>query len=336
MQERDLIEQIRQLVGTESADVLQGIGDDCAVVEKNATTVWLISMDTLVETVHFDLAWHPASQLGRKAVSVNVSDIAAMGGKPCFVLLSLGLPTDFAESWTTGLMEGIRGACSDYGCLLIGGDTVCSPGKAVLTLTVIGEMAREKVIYRHGAKVGDVVWVSGSLGNAAAGLDLFKSGSQDDLLRFQPLLDAHLDPTARVELGGLLAQSQKVHAMMDLSDGLATDLSHLCRQSNVGARIMADQLPGQHLLREAAELLAANPVDWMIAGGEDYELLFTAAVDDSAEVNRLARQSGCSLSAVGRIVDGCGVVLKNSSTRAEAVEQIISYQGYDHFKRKKS
>ncbi|MCI5143795.1 MAG: thiamine-phosphate kinase, partial [Candidatus Electrothrix sp. ATG1] len=233
MTERDLIKQIRNLVSHEGAGLVQGIGDDCAVVEKDQENVWLMTMDTLIESVHFDCSWHPASLLGRKAVSVNVSDIAAMGGRPVFALLSLGLPADFSPEWATDLSQGINGACSHYGCLLIGGDTVCSPEKVSLTLTLIGEAPREQVLYRHAAQPGDAIWVSGSLGNAAAGLDCFRSG------RFSPLssgyppeieacLKAHLDPEARVELARSLARSGCVHAMMDLSDGLATDLSHLC------------------------------------------------------------------------------------------------------------
>jgi len=332
MQERELIKQISRLVGKKAKGLLQGIGDDCAVIEKNDETVWLVTMDTLVESVHFEPRWHPPKLLGRKSISVNVSDIAAMGGRPCFVLLSLGLPAGFAEKWTDELTKGIIRACNDYDCLLIGGDTVCSPDKAVLTITVIGEMAKERVLYRHGAREGDVVWVSGSLGNAAAGLDLFKADKGVDSDSFQPLLEAHLDPRARVELGVLLAESQTVHAMMDLSDGLATDLSHLCRQSNVGARITANLLPGQQLLQEAAEFLVKEQLDWMVAGGEDYELLFTAGADATIVLEHLARENGHTLSQIGRIVEGdCVVLVKESATREDA-EQNISFQGYEHFK----
>ena len=176
MTERDLIEQIRLLAFQQGNGLVQGIGDDCAVVEKDGQNVWLLTMDTLIESVHFDCSWHPPVLLGRKAVSVNVSDIAAMGGRPVFVLLSLGLPADFSPGWVTELNRGISEACAQYGCLLIGGDTVCSPGKIALTLTLIGETARDQVLYRHAAKPGDTVWVSGELGHAAAGLDYFRSG----------------------------------------------------------------------------------------------------------------------------------------------------------------
>jgi len=333
VKERDLIEQIRLLAGTASEDLLQGIGDDCAVIKKTEETVWLLTMDTLIESVHFDCSWHPAAKLGRKAVSVNVSDIAAMGGKPVFVLLSLGLPTGFAEQWLDEFSAGLLSACRDYGCLLIGGDTVCSPDRVALTLTVIGEMEKERVLYRHGARVGDTIWVTGPLGSAAAGLALFRSGKGVDDPELEPLLEAHLDPRARVRLAGLLARSGLVHAMMDLSDGLATDLSHLCEQSKVGARVMADRLPAHLALSPAAALLQQDQLNWMISGGEDYELLFTASPADRQNVLQLAAEHGCPLYPVGTIVDSPGVILvRDQEKMGEGNEQNISYQGYDHFK----
>ena len=333
MKERDLIEQIRLLAGTASEDLLQGIGDDCAVIKKTEETVWLLTMDTLIESVHFDCSWHPAAKLGRKAVSVNVSDIAAMGGKPVFVLLSLGLPTGFAEQWLDEFSAGLLSACRDYGCLLIGGDTVCSPDRVALTLTVIGEMEKQRVLYRHGARVGDTIWVTGPLGSAAAGLALFRSGKRVDDPELEPLLEAHLDPRARVRLAGLLARSGLVHAMMDLSDGLATDLSHLCEQSKVGARVMADRLPAHLALSPAAALLQQDQLNWMISGGEDYELLFTASPADRQNVLQLAAEHGCPLYPVGTIVDSQGVILvRDQEKMGEGNEQNISYQGYDHFK----
>ncbi len=333
MKERDLIERIRLLVGAGSEDLLQGIGDDCAVIEKTEETVWLLTMDTLIESVHFDCSWHPPAKLGRKAVSVNVSDIAAMGGKPVFVLLSLGLPAGFDEQWLGEFSEGLTRACRDYGCLLIGGDTVCSPDRVALTLTVIGEMKKERVLYRHGAKVGDTVWVSGPLGSAAAGLDLFRSGEIPDIPELQLLLEAHLDPHAQVELAVLLARSGLVHAMMDVSDGLATDLSHLCKQSKVGARIMADQLPGYSRLSAAAEVLKQDRIDWMISGGEDYELLFTASPADSENLLQLTAEHDHTIYPVGTIIDGQSVTLaQGQGETSDNNGRNISYQGYDHFK----
>ncbi|WLE97398.1 MAG: thiamine-phosphate kinase [Candidatus Electrothrix communis] len=345
MRERDLIELIRNLVCNEGEGLVQGIGDDCAVVEKDRQNVWLLTMDTLIESVHFDCSWHPSYLLGRKAVSVNVSDIAAMGGQPVFALLSLGLPTDFAPEWATELSRGINDACRQYGCLLIGGDTVCSPGKVSLTLTLIGEAERDHVLYRYGACPGDIVWVSGSLGYAAAGLDCFRSGKivggNSGINAGTPTgypselaacIKAHLDPEARVDLAGALARTGYIHAMMDLSDGLATDLSHLCQQSRVGARIEAEKLPGRAGLAHAASLLDKKRTDWMIAGGEDYELLFTADPKNSQAILDVAAGQGIRVSPVGTVVAGQGVTLQWKTTEGYE-EQHISFQGFDHFVR---
>ncbi len=333
MKERELIEQIQRLAGPASGELLQGIGDDCAVIAKTAETVWLLSMDTLIESVHFDCSWHVPEKLGRKAVSVNVSDVAAMGGRPAFVLLSLGLPAAFDEQWLIDFNKGFAAACREYGCLLIGGDTVCSPDRVSLTVTVIGEMERDQVVYRHGAEVGDTIWVSGPLGSAAAGLDLFLAGDVAHDLKLQPLLAAHLDPRARVETAVLLARSGLIHAMMDISDGLATDLSHLCGQSNVGARVIADSLPAHPALPAAAELLGQSQLDWMVSGGEDYELLFTAHPDHRQKLLNLTAEHGYSVFPIGIIVDRRGVILvRDEQTPAAGSEQDISYQGFDHFK----
>ena len=334
MKERDIIKRISQLVGKDCVGLVQGIGDDCAVIEKCDETVWLLTMDTLVESVHFDCAFHPPEQLGRKAVSVNVSDITAMGGKPVFALLSLGLPTGFDSQWLDRLCDGIINACRDYGCLLIGGDTVCSPDGIALTLTVIGEMKKHQVIYRHGARAGDTVWISGPLGYGAAGLDLFQSGNLADIAEFSPLMEVHLNPQARTDLAPLLADSGLVHAMMDLSDGLATDLSHLCKQSKVGARIMADQLPGYAELAAAATLLKQDQLDWMVSGGEDYELLFTADPADSETLLQLTAKNNLTIYPVGTIIEGQGVTLIGKQKGIPDNEENISYQGFDHFRKR--
>ena len=337
MIERDLIEQIRSLSSADAPALVQGIGDDCAVIEKSGNRVWLLTMDTLVESIHFDCNFHPPELLGRKAVAVNVSDIAAMGGRPTFALLSLGLPEGFNEEWTRWLSLGISKACEQYGCLLIGGDTVCNPSGVSLTLTVIGEMERGRVLYRKNGQVGDTVWVSGQPGRSAAGLALLQSGirlekNTDSSLR--PLLKAHLDPMPRTALAIDLAASGLVHAMQDISDGLATDLSHLCHQSGLGACIIADYLPPCDGLKKAGVLLSRDPLDWMIRGGEDYELLFTAPPDATETLQQIGRDSGQPLSAVGSLIEGkfvvlvekgCGITVSDEGTD-------ISFQGYEHFK----
>lgn len=332
MNERQLIDYIAALTGPAPEELIKGIGDDCAVIRKDDQRAWLLTMDTLVEGVHFDPSFHPPEKLGRKSVAVNASDIGAMGGAPMFVLLSVGMPKEFDPSWFKAFAHGLTDACREYGCLLIGGDTVASPLGFTCSLTVIGEAEVERVVYRSGARSGDTIWVSGSLGFAAAGLELLRQGIQPGNQRWQPFREQHLNPGARVELGRRLAASGLAHAMMDLSDGLATDLAHLCKQSGVGAHIMANSLPGVDALGEVAQLLGVQPEHWAVSGGEDYELLFTAHPDATDRLLDIGRQFALQLTPVGTIVPGAGVTLIRERADGTREESAIAYQGFDHFR----
>ncbi len=330
MNERELIRRINAMAGPgRDRALLCGIGDDCAVIRKTDELVLLYTMDTLIESVHFDLGWHPPELLGKKAVSVNVSDVAAMGGQPRYLLFSLGLPPDFDDEWALKLSTGVARACKQYDCLLIGGDTVSSPGGISLTLTVVGEARAEQVLYRHGAQVGDSIYVSGFLGLAAAGLALCKRNIECRE-EFKSLYAAHLDPDARVELGKLLARSGLVNAMMDLSDGLATDLAHICDRSGLGARIYRKQLPRNTALEKAAGLLGQNSLDWIIGGGEDYELLFTVPEGATERLQEVVANSKHVLYPVGTIVRGKGIQLV-AEVGGKQTATPIAYLGFDHF-----
>lgn len=331
MKEREIIQLLARLTAGGSPELLAGIGDDCAVIRKNEQQSWLVTMDTLVEGVHFDLSWHPAWLLGRKAVAVNISDIAAMGGTPVFVFLSLGLPAGFAPQWLEDFSRGLAAACKEFGCLLAGGDTVRTRNGIVLTLTVLGEAASEQVLLRSGARAGDTLWVSGTLGKAAAGLELCRQGRAEDP-QLQELVMAHLDPSPRLELGRCLAGSGLAHAMMDLSDGLATDIAHLCQQSKAGVRIDAARLPAPSSLKKAALLLAQDPLVWMVAGGEDYELAFAASPRQEQAVLALAAEVGVPVAAVGTFDERQGVrLIRPGPGGTGQIEVDISYEGYDHF-----
>ena len=324
--ERGIIARIRQAAGS-SRDLVVGIGDDCAVYKSSPGQLNLVTTDTMVAGVHFDSAWHPPLELGRKAASVNISDIAAMGGSPRFALLSLALTPGFGSQWLDAFMAGFLAVLSEHGVVLIGGDTVQSAHESVLSVTVLGETVEEELITRKGARPGDVVLVSGVLGEAAAGLALCRMGLARDP-GWQPLVGAHLDPAAQVPLGRVLAASGVVHAMQDLSDGLATDLAHICAESGVGAEVAAEKIPLSPLLRRAAEICGQPPLDWALAGGEDYQLLFTVGEQQVAQLRGLVREkTGRELFAVGRIVEGGGVFLVEAGQRRE-----ISYRGYEHFR----
>lgn len=332
--ERQLIEYLTTFITPDTKGLIRGIGDDCAVIQKDDHLVWLLTMDTLVEGVHFDAAFHSPDKLGRKIVSVNISDIAAMAGKPMFMLLSIGMPAGFDATWFKSFVRGIMDACHEYGCQLIGGDTVANPNGLVCSLTVIGEAAPDLVVYRHGARPGDTVWVSGSLGFAAAGLALLQRTFEPHNRRWQPFREQHLDPVARVEVGQKLGASGLVHAMMDLSDGLATDLAHLCRQSGVGAKISFQALPGIGALKEVADAIGGDPEEWAVRGGDDYELLFTTAADAGDQLLAIGSSCGLQLSPVGTIVAGREVTLIRTQADGTQEEKVITYQGFDHFREK--
>lgn len=328
--ERGLINRIRACCAgkEENVSLLKGIGDDCAVFRLHKEKLGLLTTDTLVETVHFDLSWHPPELLGRKAAAVNLSDIAAMGGAPRFCLLSVALPDTAETVWFDSFFDGFLAALQEYNVILVGGDTVKSDQGVVLSVTVYGEVEESRILGRTGAKPDDLVWVTGNLGEAAAGLALCRKqvpvppGSS-----YQQLVKAHLDPKPQVELGMVLSASGLVHAMMDISDGLATDLAHMCTESGVGAEIIANDLPVSEQVLEAAGLLQQSPLDWALKGGEDYQLLFTSSEEDGKALRRIVREKiGQDIFCVGRIISGSGVTLLEGGQRRE-----IGYQGYDHF-----
>ena len=322
MAELDFIQFItqhhRQAQGSE---VQIAIGDDCAVVRKNDQTSLLYTMDSLIAGVHFDLDFHPLYLLGRKSVAVNVSDIASMGGVPKFALLSICLPPSFNTENQQRFMEGFFSMCDECGVTLIGGDTVSGDSLSI-TVTLIGEAKTAEICPRDGAKPGDEVWVSGHLGGSSVGLRLLQMGHGDT---FSELVQQHLDPTPQVAVGQFLAQTTMVTSMIDISDGIATDLAHICQRSRCGAVIHADDLPISTLLREAVVVTGQDLLKQALSGGEEYELLFTVQTGQGQIVKKIMAEQGVMVSCIGEIDDGQGVRMLNGSTMTD-----ISFQGYEH------
>ncbi len=323
MAERDIIARISKRQTKKASGLLAGIGDDCAVYRPLDGRLQLITCDSLIESVHFDFNWHPPDLLGEKAVSVNVSDIAAMGGEPRYGILALGLPSG-CGSRLDDFLDGFSRKLEEYRVLLIGGDTVSTGAGFMITVTIIGEVVEKNVCYRSGAREGDAVWVSGSLGEAAAGLEICRSApSFKDV--YPGLVRTHLSPQARPELGSLLARSGLVGAMIDLSDGLATDLGHISAESGVGAEVFQDKIPIAPETVDLAEKLGLSPLNWALKGGEDYQLLFTTAPESRDALLELAVAESFELHEVGRIIRGSGVTLCHGGERRD-----ITYQGYEH------
>ncbi|MFH1596068.1 MAG: thiamine-phosphate kinase [Pseudomonadota bacterium] len=273
--EAALIAALHERFGPAPPEVILGIGDDCAAISLDGSDYLLWTMDTLVEGVHFDLSYTPLEKLGWKALAVNLSDIAAMGGEPRYALLSLGWPPRRDRAGALTLADGLARAAREYGVAVIGGDTVASPGGLAVTLTLTGVVDAAQMLRRAGAQAGDLVYVTGTLGEAAAGLEILKRGVEMDQELKEALIEAHLAPRPQLQAGRVLARQGLATALIDLSDGVATDLSHLCRASGVGARIRGAAVPISAGLAAAASLLGRDPLQLALTGGEDYQLLFT-------------------------------------------------------------
>ena len=304
--ELEIIRLIRRTVERSPAERVEtGIGDDTAVLLPQPGARLLATTDLIVEDVHFRRAWASPFDIGWKAMAVNLSDIAGKGGQPLWALVGLALPAPADPAEVEALYEGMRRAAAPHGVAIVGGDTSVSPRGWFVNVTLLGEHLGVPRL-RSAAKPGDAVAVTGTLGRSAAGLAALEAGrARLGAVRpetIEVVTAAHLRPTARVAEGGWFGAAAGVHAMMDCSDGLATDLGHICRESRVGARVELDRLPVDPAAREVAGALSADALSWATSGGEDFELLLTC---DPAAVHALSdglgRATGTALTVVGEI-----------------------------------
>ena len=327
LSEREIIRFIRMSIPEKRCDLAKGIGDDCSVFGSAQKGFWLITTDTLVDTIHFDRAFHQPHLLGRKCIAASLSDIAAMGGEPKFVLLSISLPSDMSTSWLTKWFDGVKEIVDEYNCCLIGGDTVQAKELSI-TVTILGEQGPGGSIYRSGACENDTVYVSGFLGDSAAGLELLQkqpNNLKDN--KWGEFIKAHLNPVPQVDLGKQLALSGYVTSMQDISDGLATDLSHICYESGCGAILSQISLPYHPLLADAAKVVDTDMLDLQLLGGEDYQLVFTVKENRGNQLESIIEEAlNQAIYPVGRIKKGSGVSLQK--TNGELVE--ITFKGYEH------
>lgn len=288
-----LIDKLSDGVKMQNPETVKGIGDDAAVMDLGDQFL-LTSADMLVEGVHFDLAYMPLAHLGYKAVAVNVSDIAAMNGVPKQITISLGLSNRFSVEAVEALYEGIHKACEDYKVDLVGGDTTASPSGLIISVGITGLVAKDQVAYRTGAQKGDILCVTGDLGGAYMGLQVLAREKQEFLGNpaMQPKLDSYtyivgrqLRPKARMDMVYELRDlGIKPTSMIDISDGLASEVFHICKQSDLGVAIYEDKLPIDKETFETAAEFSIDPNTCALNGGEDYELLFTIPQDDFEKV----------------------------------------------------
>jgi len=313
-----LIQRFSEIVPGTRPEVILGIGDDAAVVRvaPEPAPYLLVTTDILVEAQHFKRTWSSAQQIGIKAAECNVSDIAAMGGRPQWMFVSLVLPADTEVSWAEGLYKGLGESCRRHDIALLGGDTT-QGALVTVNITLLGSVAPDQLRLRSHARPGDTLLVTGNLGASAAGLALLTSGqSPSDYLR-----EKHLAPRCRLDVAGRIALL--AHAMIDISDGLGSEVGHICKASRVGAEIRASAVPLHDEVRAAGRLLAVDPLRWAIGGGEDFELLFSMPPEN---VLRL-RAMGVICYEVGRITDRSGQMLLISEDGTAAPLS----GGYNHF-----
>lgn len=334
--EFSFIEQIRQRANKHADESLLGIGDDAAAWREQTGRERLITTDLLIEGVHFKLDYTPLRCLGHKALAVSLSDIAAMGGQPEYALLSLGLPkAQFSERNWQEFFDGYFALAETYGVKLVGGDTSGSPDKVVIDSIVLGSCASRQAIRRSGAQAGDAIYVTGSLGASAAGLALLQRGARLDETTnamSQEALRAHLLPEARVNLGAALGASGLANAMLDVSDGLAQDLAHICEESSVDALLDFAAVP----IAACAKALASSTDEafaWAMSGGEDYELLLTAVPEREAEVQRCAAENNLRLTRIGQVIArDAAPQPPRIFLRQDGRVDLLTVTGYDHFR----
>jgi thiamine-monophosphate kinase len=305
-----------------SRSVRIGIGDDAAAIEPGAGLLTLVTTDMLVEGVHFDLEYSDPFTLGRKSLAVNLSDIAAMGGVPRHFLVSMAVPGETPVEFMDAFFEGMISLGDDYGVSLIGGDTCSSPQGLVVSVTVMGEQTPHLVVTRSGARPGDLIWVTGTLGDSALGLALLKKGIGDG-----GAVRRHLDPIPRVREGIRLAEGGLASAMIDISDGLLADLGHILELSGVGARISLGLLPlsGDFLARR--EFVGGDLFSLPLSGGEEYELLFASSPENSPAIQAAMAESGTACTTIGEITSMPGLSIVTESGE----EYLPEKQGYNHF-----
>ena len=327
-----LINRLTKDIKPSNASTLRGVGDDCAVIEYPDTKV-LVSTDLLVEGVHFDLTYVPLKHLGYKSAVVNFSDIYAMNGTPRQITVSLGISKRFTVEHIDELYRGIKLACEIYGVDIVGGDTTSSRQGLIINITCIGNAPKDKIVYRDGANDTDIICVSGDLGAAYMGLQLLErekiasAGKADFVPEFggkEYLIERQLKPEARKDI---IAQLDSIGivptSMIDVSDGLSSELLHLCNQSKTGCRIYEDRIPIDYQTAIMAEELNMNLVTAALNGGEDYELLFTIPLHCHEKIKDLT-----GINIIGYMTKedlGCAMLTRDGENEIQ-----LKAQGWNH------
>ena len=326
LSEGKIIDFLRRQFNARSAALRKGIGDDAAVIHPaGADEDWIISTDMLIEGVDFHRSWASPGQLGHKALAVNLSDLAAMGAQPRFLTVALGIPDDVSEQWIHAFFKGLKKLGIIYKAHLIGGDLSRSPSEIQISITVLGESVHRKTTYRAGGKPGDAIYVTGTLGLAFAGLRLLQGGvRQASTQPERRALVAQRTPQPRCAEGLWLAQSGYVRCMMDLSDGLSSDLPRLCTESGTGAEVNLSRLP---VFVESANL-HFDPIELALHGGEDFELLFCVKSRESEAFEAAYPKHLAPIRCIGNLTANPAIV---QMAREGMPGLPLMPAGFDHF-----
>ena len=329
-----LINNVRDIFKSLNENIVVGIGDDCAAIKPREGFLLIATADVLIENIHFKLDYIQPYQLGIKSININLSDIAAMGGIPLYALLSIAAPPNFSVKFMGEFFKGVKECAERNKVSIIGGNVSSSKNEFSINITVLGEVEEKYMPLRKGAKAGDKIFVTGYLGDSAAGLKILKKGKGARGKGREKLINKHLMPTPRLEEGRFLAVKKLATSMTDISDGLASDIRRICEESDVGANIFTKNIPISKELKDftSSQLKTHNSklitsLNFALYGGEDYELLFTAKPENVKKLKELWKNVNIPITMIGEITKK-GINLVNIDGKAIP----LTKEGYNHFK----
>jgi thiamine-monophosphate kinase len=317
-----LIGVFRRMLEEGGEGVRMGLGDDAAILDTGGDSLLAFTADMLLEEIHFDLDLTDAFSLGYKSLTVNLSDLAAMGGRsPAWAVLSVGIPSGLSLETIEELYRGLKQAADRYGCSLVGGDTVRSPDRLVINVALLGTVEKKGLLTRAGGRPGNVLMLTGEVGASALGLAALQKG-RGARKKYSRYVEKHLRPEPRLDLSATLA-SRGVTAAIDISDGLLQDLEHICEESRVGAALEIERIPFPRDAREAAAALGVDFLPLALGGGEDYELLLAVEAERAEELEKAG-----AARAIGLLEEGTDIRVLD----AGGGEMDIASTGWDHFR----
>jgi len=326
--ESGLIQRISDNYRTSHPSIITGIGDDAAALKISGQNILLTTCDLLIEDIHFNLNFTDSYHLGRKALAVNLSDIAAMGGTPRFFLVSLALPPHISVAFIDDLYRGMIDLANEFHTQLVGGDTNGSPDKLVIDITMLGEANPDYLLTRSGARVGDSIFLTGTLGDSALGFFILEKDNKLTTPHTNNTLTSkHLSPYPRIKEAQAISENRLASAMIDISDGLLSDLNKILTMSMAGATIYISQLPLSNDFKQFRGQLTHNKIDYALNGGEDYELLFTSSQNKEEELMQLSHNFEIPITKIGEINASKKLVVLDHDKKPYQIEK----QGYDHF-----